>query len=162
MANDNLETYLNDHLAGSVAAIELLSYLEEEHAGTPIGRFAAELRAEVAADRGELEALMRRLQIMQSRPRKATAWLAEKITQIKLRVDDPTGGALRRLQALEVIALGIEGKRALWSALEAAAEAATELQGLDYERLTRRAEEQRGKVEVMRQAAAKEALAGSS
>ncbi|MGH7792081.1 MAG: hypothetical protein ACREOB_07160 [Thermodesulfobacteriota bacterium] len=103
MANDNLATYLNDHLAGSVAALELLAYLEEQHAGTPVER----------------------LDIVQSRPRKATAWLAEKITQIKLRLDDPTGGALRLLEGLEAVAIGIEGKRALWRALEAVAEDAT-------------------------------------
>jgi hypothetical protein len=161
MANDNLATYLNDHLAGSVAALELLAYLEEQHAGTPVERLAADLRAGVAADRRELEALMERLDIVQSRPRKATAWLAEKITQIKLRLDDPTGGALRLLEGLEAVAIGIEGKRALWRALEAAAEDATGLQGLDYEGLTRRAEEQRNWVEVMRLRAAKEALGAS-
>lgn len=161
MANDNLATYLNDHLAGSVAALELLAYLEEQHAGTPVERLAADLRAGVAADRRELEGLMERLDIVQSRPRKATAWLAEKITQIKLRLDDPTGGALRLLEGLEAVAIGIEGKRALWRALEAAAEDATGLQGLDYEGLMRRAEEQRNWVEVMRLRAAKEALGAS-
>jgi hypothetical protein len=43
------------------------------------------------ADRQELEALMARLHIAKSRRRKATAWLAEKATQLKLQFDDPAG-----------------------------------------------------------------------
>ena len=34
MANESLATYLNDHLAGSVVALELLDHLEEGGAGT--------------------------------------------------------------------------------------------------------------------------------
>lgn len=158
MADEHLATYLNDHLAGSVAAIELLEYLEKVHVGTDMARFFAELRADVEADRRELEALMDRLQIAKSFSRKVTAWLTEKITQLKLRLDDPRGGPLCLLEALEVLALGIEGKRALWRALAAAAEAAPRLQGVDYERLAQRAEEQRRRVEVARLEAARAAL----
>ena len=62
MSEQHLATYLNDHLAGAVAALELLEHLGKAHADTPTGRFAAELRADIAADRKELEALMARLQ----------------------------------------------------------------------------------------------------
>ena len=162
MADKNMATYLNDHLAGSVAALELLEHLEAAHAGTPLERFVAELRADVAADRQELEALMGGLQIAESRTRKATAWLTEKVTELKLRLDDPAGEALRLLEALEAVAIGIEGKRALWRALAAAAEAAPLLRVLDYERLEQRADEQRRRVEVMRLEAAKAALGAAS
>jgi hypothetical protein len=63
MANQHLAAYLNDHLAGSVTAIELREHLEKTQAGTATGRFAAELRAEIVADRQELESLMARLHI---------------------------------------------------------------------------------------------------
>ena len=54
---------------------------------------------------------------------------------MKLRMDDPAGGALQVLEALEALALGIEGKQALWRALRAVAEEGTRLQGVDYDRL---------------------------
>src|SRR5690349_9668817 len=76
MANAHIATYLNDHLAGAVAAVELLGHLAAAQAGTALEPVLAEVRAEVATDRQELEALMARLQIAQSRPRQATAWLA--------------------------------------------------------------------------------------
>ncbi len=73
MANKHLATYLNDHLAGSVAAVELLTSLEASQANMGIGRFLAELRTEVEADQQKLESLMERLQIQVSRPRQAAA-----------------------------------------------------------------------------------------
>ena len=79
---------LNDHLAGSVAALELLEYLEKTQTGKAMGRFVPELRADIAADRRELEALMARLHIAASPSRAAAARLAERMTEIKLRLDD--------------------------------------------------------------------------
>lgn len=162
MANDHIATYLNDHLAGSVAALELLQDLEAEHADTPSGRIFADLRADVATDRQELEAVMVRLQVTESRTRKATAWLAEKVLELKLGLDDPADGALRLLEKLETLALGIEGKRALWRALATVAEEVPGLEGIDYERLLQRADDQRNRVEKMRLDAAQAALIAGS
>ena len=154
----HLATYLNDHLAGSVAAVELLEHLEETHAGSDVGRFIAELRVDVEADRQELKTLMGQLQIDESVTRKATAWLAGKATEIKLQLDDSEGGELRLFESLEALSLGIEGKRLLWLALAAAAEEAPAFRLLDYKSLVRRAEDQRNQVEERRLEACKKAL----
>jgi hypothetical protein len=158
MVDRHLATYLNDHLAGAVAAIELLTHIEAAHAGTATGHCFAALRADVEADRQELEALMGRLHIPVSRSRAAMAFLVEKATQLKLRLDDSAEGALRLLEVSEAVALGIEGKRALWGALAATAEAAPALQVADYARLAQRAEEQRQRVETVRLGAARAAF----
>jgi hypothetical protein len=55
MAEHYLASYLNDHLAGSEIALELLDFIDQDHA--PAVSFASQLRAEIAADRRELEAL---------------------------------------------------------------------------------------------------------
>ncbi|MGB7923674.1 MAG: hypothetical protein WCF57_10560 [Pyrinomonadaceae bacterium] len=159
MANEHIATYLNDHLAGSVVAIELLEHLEAAHEGTEISSFVVKLRADIEADRRELESLMERLGITQSPARKASAWMAEKITQIKLRLDDPAGGAFRLFEALEAVEIGIEGKRGLWRALQVASENAPGLRGVDYERLAQRAKDQHQIMEAARLEAAKAALA---
>jgi hypothetical protein len=158
MANDYLATYLNDHLAGAVAALDLLAYLQAANAGTPVGTFLTELRADVTRDRDELEALMGRLQVSVSRTRQATAWVAQKIAELKLRLDDPAGGPLRLLEGLDALAVGIEGKLALWEALAVAADDAPALQVADYEALAGRAEEQRCRLETVRLQAARTAL----
>ncbi len=156
MVKKQLATYLNDHLAGSVTALELLSSLETDQGDTELAHFASDLRAEIEADQQELEDLMERLQIPKSGPRQVAGWLAEKAAQVKLRLDDSSDGALHLLESLEILVLGIEGKYRLWCALAAAA--VPGLQLTDYERLTKRAEAQQQRVETIRLAAAKVAF----
>lgn len=158
MGNEHLSTYLNDHLAGSTSAVELLEHLESAHAKTPLGLFAAELRVEVEADRGELRSIMERLDIGESAVRKASGWIGGKAAEVKLRLEDWAGGELHLLESMEVLSLGIEGKRSLWIALAAAAEEAPALRLADYDRLAQRADEQRGRVEEVRRNAARKAL----
>ncbi len=150
MADEYLAIYLNDHLAGSVVAVELLQHLERAYSGQAVQRFAAELRADIEADRLELQKLMRSLSVAESRARQATAWVAEKMTMIKLRLDDWARGDFRLFEALEALSLGIEGKRALWVALADAARSAPALRQLDYAGLADRATQQRGRVETLR------------
>ena len=158
MADEHIATYLNDHLAGSVVALELLEHLETAHAGTALENIFATLRSDIEADRNELESLMNRLDISQSVTRKATAWLTEKVTEIKLRVDDLAGGALRLLEATEAVSLGIEGKLSLWRALAVVAKEDSRLDVLDYKGLIERAVDQRNRAEEVRLEAAKKAL----
>jgi hypothetical protein len=158
MAAQHLQTYLNDHLAGAEVAVGLLDHLERARAGTPVAGFAADLRAEIVADRRELVAVMARLHVAVSRPRKAAAWFTEKVSELKLRLDDPGGGPLRLLEILEAVSIGIEGKRLLWCALGTAKEQTPALRETDLERLQQRAAEQRDAVEVVRREAARAAL----
>jgi hypothetical protein len=158
MSETHLAVYLNDHRAGAAAAVELLEHLERSHRDTPIATFARDLRAEVTADVRELEGLMNRAGIGSSIPRNAAGWLTGKMAELKVLVDDAGDGSLRLLETLETVALGIDGKRALWRALEAVADRAPALAGMDYARLTRRADDQRGSVEAQRLAAAQAAL----
>jgi hypothetical protein len=158
MANESLATYLNDHLAGSVVAVELLDHLRTDRTRTEQTSILTGVHADIAADRQELELFMAQLGITVSAPRKATGWLVEKLSEIKLRLDDAGDGALRRLEALETLSLGIAGKQALWDALAAAADQAPELRALDYPRLSERAAAQRAVVESLRLRAAQEAF----
>ena len=162
MANEFLATYLNDHLAGSLAAVELLEHLEAAYAETTLASFFAEVRRDISVDRKELQRLINCLRVTESRPRKVSAWLVGKVTELKLRLDDSARGPLRLLESLEVLGLGIHGKLALWRALDAAADSSPALQGFDYGRLAQRAEKQRSRVEVVRLEAAKAAFTDTS
>jgi hypothetical protein len=155
-ANKQLATYLNNHLTASVGALELLDSLAEAQEFGDIARSAAELRAEIALEQQEVEMLMERLQVTKNQPRQVIGWLGEKITQIKLRMDDDDSGTLHLLESLELIFIGIGGKGALWRALAAAA-----IPGLpiaDYERYAQQSEAQQARVEAMRIIAAKAAF----
>ena len=162
MTNDYLRTYLNDHLAGSLVAIDLLEQLEAAYTDTGLASFFAELRRDISADRKELRRLINSLRVTESRPRKVSAWLTGKVTELKLRLDDSARGPLRLLESLEVLGLGIHGKLALWGALGAAADSSPALRGFDCGRLAQRAEKQRSRVEVVRLEAAKAAFTDTS
>jgi hypothetical protein len=162
MTDPNLATYLNDHLAGAVAALELLEHLETAHAGASVARALSELRTEIDADREVLQSLMTHLQVRESKPRKAAAWLAERLASVKLRLDDAGDGAFRLFESLEIVSLGIEGKLGLWRTLAAIGPALPDVGSLDYETLMLRATEQRERAERMRLRAAETAFAGVS
>lgn len=158
MANRSLATYLNNHVAGSVLALELLQQLKEQDAGTREGALLDTVHAEICADRQTLEDLLVALGIATSVPQQASAWLTEKLSEIKLRLDDPSGQALWRLESLEALSLGITGKTALWHSLAAVAETSPVLAGRDYASLIRRSQQQFDVVEDLRRQAAREAL----
>jgi hypothetical protein len=156
MANEFLTTYLNDHLSGAQAALEMIDLLRD--IDEPI--FWEEVGREIESDRRELQHLMDVTGVPRSSARRAAAWMSEKLAELKLHVDDRSrDGGLRRLELIEALALGIDGKRALWAALQTTSERAPELERLDYRTLIARAEDQRNRVEARRLLAAAGALA---
>lgn len=159
LGSDNpLALYLTDHLAGSVLAVDLLTQMETNYAGTETGKALAALRDEIERDRQELKRFMHELRVGESRVRKSAAWMTAKFTEMKLRLEDRAQGPLRLLESVELVALGIDGKLALWRALEAAAEILPELRRLDFASLAQSALDQRRRAEDIRLAAAKTAL----
>jgi len=76
-----------------------------------------------------------------------------------LPVLGPGSGEAARLEELEVLSLGIEGKRMLWKVLGAPASSDGRLVGFDFAGLERRAESQRHRLEPFRLELASAALA---
>jgi hypothetical protein len=154
----SLATYLNDHLAGSVTALELLEHLGRLHRGTEREKLFRSLRREVEEDQKVLQQVLDQVGGKESRARKAAAWLTEKIGEAKLKLDDSGDGELRVLEALETLGLGIQGKLALWRALAATADRLPQLGNLDFDHLQRRATQQHEQVETQRIHVARVAL----
>ena len=148
---EELSTYLNDHLAGSVGALELLDRLVDAYKEKPLAKFFETLRADIQSDQDQLKALIDKLGGKESTVRKAGAWLAEKLSRPKLDLDDDHGKPNAGLfLALEALVLGITGKRSLWRALQAASRTIPELARLDYSGLEERAIDQCERVEAKR------------
>ena len=150
-----LHTYLNDHLAGSVAAIELLDDLIEHHSEDRFGKIFRHLRDEIEADQETLRNLIRKLGAEESAVRKAGAWLAEKFSRVKIGDADDSA---ELLQALEGLALGISGKQLLWRSLAAIEANFPALQGSDFSELEKRAHDQFERVERLRMQMVREAF----
>jgi hypothetical protein len=141
MSSSSLTTYLNDHLAGSVAALELLEHLARLHRGTEREKLFQDLRSEVEADQKVLQQILEQVGGKESRVRKAAAWLTEKIGEAKLKLDDAGEGELRVLEALAVTK-----------------DRMPQLRNLDFDRLQRRAIQQHEQVETQRINVARVAL----
>lgn len=150
MQTEPLTTYLNDHLAGSVAALELVEHLVNLTKGTSRERFFLALGKEIEQDQDTLRLLLQEIGGKESKARQAAAWLTEKVGEVKLRLDDKGEGELRLLEALETLALGIQGKAALWRGLEVIADRMDPLRRVDLSHLEQRAQDQFRRVEAQR------------
>lgn len=148
MKNDALTTYLQDHLAGALHAIELLKAMRDHFGGEPLGTFAGEVLAEVEADREILATLTERVGGTAGGMKEWGAWLSEKVSRLKLKHGSADG--LGTFEALEFLLIGIHGKQALWRAMEKVAPSDARLQGFDFTELIDRAENQHRKVEERR------------
>jgi hypothetical protein len=146
--SDPLVTYLHDHLAGAVHAVEMLEAMQKRHQGEPLGTFAAGLLSEIEADRSVLRDLAERAGAGSSGVKDLGAWITEKMSRSKL--SDQQAVSFGTFEALEFLVLGIHGKRTLWTALAAVAPTDTRLQGMDFARLIARAETQEAQVDQRR------------
>jgi hypothetical protein len=153
MTNDVLKTYLQDHLAGALHAIELLKAMRDHFAGEPMGTFASQILAEVEADRDVLAKLAEDAGGSAGGVKEWGAWLAEKVSRLKLKHGSADG--LGTFEALEFLVLGIHGKWALWRALAVIASFDLRLRGIDFAELIARAENQHQRVEEQRLACAR-------
>jgi hypothetical protein len=148
-----LDSYLNDHLAGSVGALELLAHWAKLYRGKPLGAFFTDLESEIKADQNRLRDLMRCLGVEESKVRQAGAWAAEKLGLARFVIAGDEPGGLGLVLALEGLIMGITGKQLLWRALDAAN--LPKAEGFDFKELQRRAEEQIERIEAERIRAAR-------
>jgi hypothetical protein len=153
-----LDIYLNDHLAGSTAGVELARGLAAAGGSSADGDVLRELAADIARDRAALQEIMARLEVRGRRYKVAGAWLAEKVRRLKLNGTIGTRSPLTSLIELEMLRLGVEGKAAGWNALRAIAAREPRLDAGQLDELAGRARDQAGKVEDLRLRAAKRAL----
>lgn len=152
-----LGIYLNDHLAGATLGVELARRLRASNEDEPeFGPGLAEVCAEIEADRETLKAVMDRLGVAQSKLKPLAAVLGERLGRLKLNGRLWGYSPLSRLDELELLQVGIAGKRRLWRALEHTH--AGELPGLDLGALAERATEQLMRLEALHLKAAALAL----
>ncbi len=136
-----LDSYLNDHLAGSVGALELVDHWSKLCDGKPLAKFLADLRKGIEEDQKALRELMRALGINESSIRPAGAWVAEKFSRARFAIAGDEMGGLGLVLALETIVMGITGKKLLWRAL--AASDLPRKANIDFVEICRRATELR-------------------
>jgi hypothetical protein len=159
MSTEPLAIYLNDHLAGSVAALELIDTLAEHERGRPVQEKLRALRLEIEEDQGTLRQILGRIDADEHRLKQVAAWVSEKVSQARLTLANRAHPTLATVEGLEALGLGIQGKLALWFVLADLAPRDPRLAGFDYEALETRANIQHAVVERERIEAARVAFA---
>ena len=155
----NLDSYLNDHLAGSISALEVIDHWAEVHKGEPVSSFFVEIKAHIKADQETLRDIMRALEVEESKIRKAGAWAAEKVGRARLIIAGDEPGSLGLVLTLEGLIMGVTGKKLMWALLAAAK--LPRLSSYNFEQLQRRAEQQIERIEAERISVVREAFAGA-
>jgi hypothetical protein len=152
-----LSIYLNDHLAGSTAGVQLARRLHASNRDDPsFGAPLADVRAEVETDLETLKEAMQRLGVSRSSAKPAVAWIGERLGRLKPNGQLTGYSPLSRVVELELLLIGITGKKRMWSVVEQTHGAGL---AIDFGRLIDRAERQRTRVAELHAEAAAIAFA---
>lgn len=157
---DLLGIYLNDHLASSLAGLELARRMSgAAEPGSESATVLARLVTELAQDRAELLAIMAALGIKVRGYKMFAAWAGEKAGRMKLNGRLVTRSPLSGLVEAEILRLGIEGKAAAWRTLRALAVRDDRLDAARLDWLLARAVSQSEAAETLRVGIAEQMLA---
>jgi hypothetical protein len=116
--SEPLVAYLNDHLGGAEIAIQVLEAMRDQHDDPRFREFAGVLLPEILADDAKLRSIAEKIGPGPSAIKQAGGWLLEKLARFKL---GHTGSSnFDMFESLELLAVGIHGKRCLWKALQVA------------------------------------------
>ncbi len=141
---DPLETYLQDHYAGSTGGVELIGRLLEGSESDAETAELSALRDEIAADQKALEEIMASVGVEPSTLKNAGARVGEHLSRPKLHGKAPDARVLQ----IEGMIMGVTGKLQLWRSLIGLADAGDgRLDRGRLERLHQGAEEQRARLE---------------
>src|SRR4029450_8482981 len=129
----SLPGYLNDHLAGAAAGIQLAERCRDRDPESELGHVLQTLLIEIRHDREVLERVISVLGGSPNTIKRATALGAERVSSLRtsLPMIGPGSRESARLEEIEVLSLGIEGKRLMWAALAQLSSADERLGGLD-------------------------------
>jgi hypothetical protein len=112
MADNRIDVYLNDHLAGAMLGSDLAEQLRAQNHGTALGLLMESLAPEIEQDRQTLMELMQHMDTSKNPVKQATAWIVEKASRAKFSGVTSGDPELGTFMALETLALGVRGKRA--------------------------------------------------
>jgi hypothetical protein len=145
-----LERYLNDHLAGSSGALLMIGYLVDTLEDPQAIDFFQGLKTDVEEDRHLLEHLLTSGGMEPSSLLKVAGKLTARLGFLKLMWEGFEPGELGLFEALEMLALGVQGKRLLWVALREIAPAYPAWKDVNFADLELEAIRQRDGVEAWR------------
>jgi hypothetical protein len=162
MVDKFLGIYMNDQLALGTLWRELARRAQRNNSGTELGEALARVSAAIAEDVETFQQIMHRLGIRIDPLKIGLAVGAERLGRLKLNGRLGTYSPLSRFVELDLLAMGIEGKKILWATLRDLAGLASRLPDVDFDDLIERAERQRADLEPFRARSGTDAFAAAS
>ncbi len=159
MADNAIDVYLNDHLAGAMLGSDLAKEIQARNHGTALGQLMDSLAPQIEQDRQTLVELMQRLDSSTNSVKQATAWVAEKASRAKFSGMTSGEPELGEFMALETLTLGVRGKACMWRTLKQVADRHPPIASMNFDELIDRAQIQEDALERERLAAGTRALA---
>ncbi|MBO0773548.1 MAG: hypothetical protein J2P35_18995 [Actinobacteria bacterium] len=159
---DLLGVYLNDHLAGSTLGTALARRMAASAGHLPAsGSVLKQLADDIADDRAALLEIMATLGVQVRRYKVYAAWAGEKAGRLKPNGHLVSRSPLSSLEEVEILRLGVEGKRAGWRTLRMLAEHDSRLDASRLDELISRAAHQADLLEKLRVGAAEQIFANA-
>ena len=147
-------TYLNDHLAASVAALKLLDRLCKSHGQSPLGVSLAEFARDIKREQRIIARIVARIvDAFDGQPslvKRAMASIGDLVARIKMRTLRSGDRDLSLFEALELLSVGFYGRQSLWRTLERLKRDGIFRLGLDFTMHIRGVEHQLAVVQTMR------------
>jgi hypothetical protein len=159
-AIDYLSTYLQDHRAGAEMGVNLARRLADENADTAYEDFLRLLAQEIEEDVATLESIMESFDVGKAPLKTTGAKIGEVLGRLKPNEHLTEYSPLSRLQELEMLRSGVQGKLALWDSLYEVSDADDRLNTDELRGLRERAERQLAGLREHHGMAAREAFAG--
>jgi hypothetical protein len=158
---DLLRIYLNDHLGGATAGVELARRAERENRDNVVGEYLRAFIPELVEDRTRLQEVMGALLLTRDPVKVVLGWATEKVGRFKFNGRIVGYSDLSRFVELEGLMLGTAGRVSMWRVLVRLQRDEPRLLRFDLQALAERAERHRLELERLRLLAA-EAAFGSA
>jgi hypothetical protein len=159
MGDGSLRIYMNDQHALGIAWRELAKRAGRNNAGTELGEALATVADGIAEDVATFEIMMDRLGLSPSPVKPGLAMVGERLARLKLNGRLTGYSPLSRFLELDMLVIGIEGKKLLWTILADGAGLRARLPDIDFDELVRRADAQVQRLSPFRHDAAEGAFA---
>jgi hypothetical protein len=142
-----LITYLLDHLSGSDVAIRVVHRLSSTHQGAEDGALFRRLSKELEEDRSVVRLMLTRLGASGRSIKRAAGYASGALLSVTAGGE---AGDLSLLRTLEALAIGVQGKRCMWRALQNVGTVPSTVNGMNFVELEAKAVRQWEAIEERR------------
>jgi len=144
-----LIAYLRDHLSGADVALRVVHRLGSTHQGTEDGTLFRRLSKELEEDRAVVRMLLTQLGASGRSIKRAAGYASGAVLSVTVGGEP---GDLSLLRTLEALAIGVQGKRCMWRALQNLRTVPSTVDGMNFVELEAKAVRQWEAIEERRRA----------